>query len=275
MIKPLIILKKKKTYLAAATIIALAIIIIKKAVIPATDTSYHNFEEIKKRGVLVIAVQNDPMSMYVSENDTSGFAYSILKDFAKEKNLCLEIKTANTLEEEINLLELGGCNIIADLIPHTAMTKEKVNLSIPVCISHAVLIQNMDSKSRITRHTQIAGRTITIPKNSPYRTRITNMQKEVQDSVFIHEERGMNTLDIINSMKVSPEALTVCSNHQAEFFKNIFPYITSMKIGFCQKMSIATGIQTDNLSDSINTWLASYMESKRFRELEKQYISKK
>lgn len=274
MIKARKIYKKKRTYLIIFISAALAAIIAKKTIIPASDANYKDYSEIVERGVLVIAVQNDPMSIHISGNDTAGFAYNVVKDFANDKNLKLEIKTTNSLEEEISTLTFGGCNIIADLIPQTEMTNSRIQLSTPLCSGYAVLVQNENSKSKISRHVQMAKRTITVPKDCPYKARIKNMEKEVQDSVFIREERNKSTLTIIGEMENSPEMLTVCNNHQANALQKEFPYITTMKIGFGQNMSLGIDKNSGNLADTLNTWLDGYMKTERYRTLERQYISK-
>lgn len=268
------IYKRKRFYFTMFVILALSAIIAKKIFLPADNSHYKDFDEIKKRGTLVIAVQNNPMSMYINGNDTSGYAYSIIKDFAKEKNLKLEIKVKNSLEKEIRTMNFGGCNIIADIIPQTMETKNKIRLSTPLMKSYSVLIQNRNSSRLITRHQQIAKRTVTIPKDSPYKSRIKNLEKEINDSIFIEESGSMNILDIVKTMETEKDMIAVCGKYQAENLKKDYPYITAMKIGFDQNCSIGTDKSANALADTINTWLKDYMKSESFIKLQKEYSIK-
>ena len=268
------IYKRKRFYFTMFVILALSAIIAKKIFLPAGNSHYKDFDEIKKRGTLVIAVQNNPMSMYINGNDTSGYAYSIIKDFAKEKNLKLEIKVKNSLEEEIRTMNFGGCNIIADIIPQTMETKNKIRLSTPLMKSYSVLIQNRNSSRLITRHQQIAKRRVTIPKDSPYKSRIKNLEKEINDSIFIEESGSMNILDIVKTMETEKDMIAVCGKYLAENLKKDYPYITAMKIGFDQNCSIGTDKSANALADTINTWLKDYMKSESFIKLQKEYSIK-
>lgn len=265
------IYKRKRFYFTVFVVIALSAIIAKKIFLPANDSQYKDFNEIKKRGTLVITVQNNPMSMYISGKDTSGYAYSIIKEFARDKKLKLEIKVKNSLEEEIKTMKFGGCNIIADIVPQTSETKGKIRLSEPVMKSHSVLIQNRNSSKPITRYRQIAKRTVTIPKDSPYKSRIINLEKEINDSVFIDEKGNMNILDIVKAMEKEKEMIAVCEKYQAENLRKDYPYLTAMKIGFDQNCSLGIDKSTKALADTLDIWLRNYMKSDSFLKLQKEY----
>lgn len=267
------IYKRKRFYFAIFVTVALAAIIAKKIFLPAENTLYKDYNEIKKRGTLVIAVQNNPMSMYINGNDTSGYAYSIIKEFAKDKNLKLEIKVKNSLEEEIRTLNFGGCNIVADIVPHTMETKSRIRLSQPITESYSVLIQNRNSAKLITRYLHIAKRTVTLPKDSPYKSRVRNIEKEINDSIFIDESRNLNTLDIVRLMETEKEIISVCDKYQAENLKKDYPYITIMKIGFDQYCSLGIDKSATILADTINTWLNNYRQTESFKKLIKEYLT--
>lgn len=267
------IYKRKRFYFIIFVTAALAAIIAKKIFLPAENTLYKDYNEIKKRGTLVITVQNNPMSMYINGNDTSGYAYSIIREFAKDKNLKLEIKVKNSLEEEIKTLNFGGCNIIADIIPHTAKTKDRIRFSDPITQSHSVLIQNINSSNPITRYRKIAKRTITIPKDSPYKSRIKNLEKEINDSIFIDETSNMNIIDIVKAMETEKDIISVCDKYQAENLKKEYPYITIMKIGFDQYCSLGIDKSATILADTINTWLDNYRQTESFNKLRKEYLT--
>lgn len=265
------IYKQKKLYFIIFVTLGLLAVITKKTFIPEDNSRYKDFNEILKRGTLVIAVQDSPLSMQITGNDTLGFAYQIIRDFATQHNLRIKIKQKNSIEEEIKTLKFGGCNIIADLIPHTEETKNKIAMSVPIISGYAVIVQNKSSKKLITRHTQLAKREIKIPKDSPYKSRISNMEKEVQDSIFINEARDMNIRDIIEEMKDNSGIITICDNHQAEALKKEFPFITTMQAGFMQDFSIGMDKNTTDLADTINSWLTEYMKTERFIQIKEQY----
>lgn len=268
------IFKHKKSSITLMIAMMLGIICAKKVIAPA-DSNYTDFNEIKKRGVLVATLQNDPISYQINENDTTGFQYELIKRFAQHHNLKLEIKTKNNIDEEIHLLQMGGCNIIADHIPHNADIQDLINMSTPLYSTYAVLVQNKSSINYIRNMQELARKRIVLTKSSPYRKRIANMEKEIRDSIFVIEERNMNAADIIRDIDKNQEKMTVCDRHLAESMQTECKNIEYAQVGFEQYVSFGIDKNTPALLDSINSWIEDFKQTKDFERLCSEYFNKK
>lgn len=268
------IFKYKKSSITLFVAMMLGIICAKKVIAPE-DSNNTDYEEIKKRGVIVATMQNDPISYKINEKDTTGFLYELIKRFAAYHKLKLEIKIKNNIEEEIHLLQMGGCNIITDHIPHNKEIKEQINLSTPLYTTHAVLVQNKNSNNFIRDIHQLAKKRIVLTNGSPYRKRIANMEKEICDSIYIIEERNINAADIIRKTDMTEDIMTVCDLQLAESMKSECKNIEYTQIGFDQYVSFGIDKNTPALQDSVNTWIERFKQTKEFKRLCSEYFNQR
>lgn len=272
MIKMKKLLYKKRTYFTIAVVALIVVIISSITIIPQTINRHTDFEDIIKRDTLFVAAQLSPMSVDITGNDTTGYSYTLIKEFARHHGLTLVIKTTDNLKEETEILENGECDIIADIIPHTKETKEMLQLSTPVCNSHAVIMQNKNSTRLVTLPSQLTDREIVMPENSPYKIRIINMEHELQDTISTIEIGEKSLFEIVEKLESNKNAIIICDNLNAKHLKKTNKGIVTMTVGMEQNNSFGLDKKSKVLADSLNTWLTDFMQTKEYERIYKEYF---
>ena len=88
--------------------------------------------EIIKKGKLTVLAENSSTSYFMYKGKKMGFEYDILKLFAKDLGIKLEIKVVHNLDSLITMLRSGEGDIIACNYTITRERKKLINFSKPL-----------------------------------------------------------------------------------------------------------------------------------------------
>jgi membrane-bound lytic murein transglycosylase F len=96
--------------------------------IDASSITYHtdDLTGIKERGVIRMITRNNPASYFMWRGDLMGFEYDLLKQYASEQNLRLEVEVAPPGVEPMDWLEAGRGDVIAAAMTITPERAERV-----------------------------------------------------------------------------------------------------------------------------------------------------
>ena len=101
----------------------------------------YDLPEILKDGKLTVLAENSSTSFFIYRGRKMGFEYELLKEFANELGVELEIKIVNDLDELTQLLNDGEGDIIACNYIATKERCKLIDFSLPTMRSNQVLIQ--------------------------------------------------------------------------------------------------------------------------------------
>ena len=168
----------------------------KTAAVPGID-----LPAILKKGKLTILAENSSTSYFIYRGKKMGFEYEILKEFATEIGVDLEIVTITNLDDVNAMLNRGEGDLIACNYTVTNERSKFIDFTVPFMRTNQVLIQRkpenwetmsadqIDSKL-LTDPTQLAGKTVNVWGKSTYYQRLVNLQQEIGDTIIIHKETG-------------------------------------------------------------------------------------
>lgn len=161
------------------------------------------------------------------------------------------------LEDALQWLDEGRCRLIVGDLPVTAEMRDRLIFVNPVGVDKQVLVQLADTTGNAVR-TQIdlAGKTVYVPKESPYIQRLRNLSHEIGDTIYIIEnaEYSPEQLVILTALGEIPRA--VVNRATAESFRDRYPSLDlSVNISFNQFQSWALAPRDSLLRDSFNLWL--------------------
>ena len=288
-------MKIKKTYLFKILLICLLLLATINCTRIKKDTHYIDIPstsidlgEILKKGKLTVLVENSSTSFFIYRGKKMGFEYEMLKEFANELGVELEIKIVNNLDDLIPMLNNGEGDIIACNYTITRERKKQIDFSLPYIRTPQVLVQRKPEgwekmtaakiNSFLVRDiSELAHKKVHVWKNSSNYQRLIHLQDEIGDTIYIEEEEGLiSTEELIEMVSEGLIDYTVTEENIAKvnnrFFDNlcITTYISvPQKIGFGLRKS------SPLLNAKLDKWLTQFMSKKTFKYIKNKYFDSK
>lgn len=241
--------------------------------------------EIIKRGKLVILAENSSTSYFIYRGKKMGFEYELLKEFAQEIGVDLEVKIITDLDRMDQILNDGEADLVACNYTITKERQDEIDFSIPFLRTSQVLVQRKPdgwekmSKDEIRKKMlvdpiQLANKKIYVWKNSSYAQRLTHLQEEIGDSILIQGENGeVSTEDLIEQVSEGKIDYTVVEKNIAQVNKRFYENIDiNLEISVRQKIGFALRKTSPLLKARINQWLGNYMQKASFKYMKNKYF---
>lgn len=233
------------------------------------------YEEILESGVLRAATEYNSLSYYVDGDTISGFHYDLIQAFAKSKGLEVEIYAEMSFEKRLHGLEEGKYDVIAYSILVTSELKDSILLTEPILLNKQVLVQRkITDKDSSFVHSQLelAHKTLNVVKGSPAILRIHNLGNEIGDTIFINEIDKYGSEQLLAMVAHGDIDYAVCDESIAVASIDSFPQLDiSTDISFTQFYSWGVSKQSPVLLDSLNSWLKTFKEEKKYEKLYRKY----
>ena len=234
-----------------------------------------DYKEIIASGELKVTTEYNSVSYYVKGDSISGFHYELVQAFAKEKGLRLNICPEMKLENQINGINNGTYDLIANSILVTSESKDSLlAFTIPIFVNKQILVQRKEKTDSLFIHNQLelAGKTVYIPHGSAVSYRIRNLSKEIGDTIIVKEIDKYGTEQLMAMVAHGDIDYAVCESGIAETSLPDFPQLDiGTEISFNQVYACGVNKQSPVLLDSLNLWLHNFMQRKAFSDLLHKY----
>lgn len=248
----------------------------KKNVDTATDTAQRNAESHPLPDTLRVATLYSPSSYFLFRDEEMGYDYSLVKQFASDKGMALDLTVAPSLAAMVELLDSGMVDLLAYEVPVTAKYRRRTVPCGPETFTHQVLVQpRKGGEGFITDETQLVGRDVYVEAHSKYLYRMQNLNEELGGGVNIHviDRDTIMAEDLIEMVSEGEVPLTVVDSDIARVNKTYYPDLDiSLPLSFPQRSQWAVARGRSWLADSVNGWLAQESPRKRNAELLKRYF---
>jgi membrane-bound lytic murein transglycosylase F len=241
--------------------------------------------QILKRGKIVVLAENSSTSYFIYRGKKMGFEYEILREFAEEIGVDLEVKTVDNLDEINRLLNEGEGDIVACNYTITKERKEEIDFSIPFIRTSQVLIQRKPdgwesmSKEEIRKKIlvdpiQLARKKIYVWNESSYYQRLLHLQEEIGDTILIQGETGeVSGEDLIEQVSEGKIDYTVVEKNIAQVNRRFFDNIDiDLEISVRQRIGFAIRKTSPLLKARLNQWLGKYMSNASFNYMKHKYF---
>ncbi|MDE6352524.1 MAG: transporter substrate-binding domain-containing protein [Muribaculaceae bacterium] len=254
--------------------IILAVIIVLCFLIKQCTTPSSSSHHWRAGGdTLNVAIELSPTSVKTDGDTLSGFHYEILQDYAKEKNINIQFSGFSNLKSAIEGLKKGQYDLIVSDIPTTAKLKTDYIFTNPIYIDRRVLVRQKTGEAKQFSQISLAGETIYVAAGGPDADRLAGLSREIGDTIHIIEdpEYGPEQLAILVALGEIKQAVVgeEIARHIAEDYPNLD---INNAVSFNQFQSWMTTPKHQELCDSINSWLAKYNKTKRFKNLKSKYL---
>lgn len=240
------------------------------------EISKNDFELIIERDTLRVITLNTSTSYFIYRDIEMGYHYDMIKTFADEHQLELEIIIAKNNQDLYNKLK----NNLGDVIAYDIPIENEMKDSLIYCglnnISHQVLIQRSEKKDTLLKDvTELIGKDIYVLRNSKYENRMKNLNLELGGGINLkHVEKDTIVLeDLIRMVSTGEIKYTVAEDNIARlnhtYFRNID---TQMKVSFDQRTSWAVNNNSVVLADSLNAWYKRMHQEPEYMRFVKRYF---
>ncbi len=239
---------------------------------------------ILERGVLKATTDYNSTNYFVYRGQPMGFHLELLKLFAQNIGVELEIFVTNDLSENIScLMSEGDCNIIAMDLTVTRSRREQLAFTEPHSQTRQVLVQSRPENwyhmrsSEIEDHLvrsqlDLAGKTIYVHKNSSHLVRLRNLMEEIGDTIYIVETEEEPEL-LIEKVANGEIEFTVSDEHVAQVNQTYYANIDiQTPLSFSQNLSWAVRHDTPLLKAAVDEWMVEFKKSRQYANLYHRYF---
>lgn len=258
----------------------------KKNVVGIVEKEHRDLTEILKENKLVILAENSATSYFIYKGQKMGLEYEILKRFAKDIGVQLEVVIIDDLDNIIDDLKAEKADVIACNYTITKERRKQIDFTIPYLHSSQVLIQRKpenwaeEKKKKweeklIREPSQLSRKTVYVWKNSSYYDRLINLQEELGDTIIIKPLDGNiipeKAIEMVSKGFID---YTVVDENVAKINQRYYPDIDA-ELALSIKQRIGFGVRKESplLRKRLDAWLTDFIKTPAFKYIKHKYLS--
>lgn len=239
-----------------------------------------DYPEISQEGILRVVTEYNPTGYFIDGDTILGFQYELCQAIARVSGLEVQMQLEMTLDKSFDLLNRQTVDVIARNIPITTEVKEHYLFTEPIILNRQVLVQRTAAANQgtepIRNQLHLGKKTLYLPKNSPALLRIHNLEHEIGDTIYVHEDELYSDEQLIILVAKGDIDFAVCNQQNAEQLLNQYPEIDiQTDISFTQLESWVMRSDSPVLRDSLNSWLDRLKADGTYKKIHNQYYNKK
>ncbi len=254
---------------------AIGILILTILVQKCTTVTWHIDDERASGDTINVAIEISPMGLSLNGDTLSGFYYDMIRQMAQLHNRPLKIEGFTNLPVTLDRLEKGRYDLVISDMAANKLLRERFLATQPVLLDKQVLVQLPDSTGALPYPSQIslAHDTIYVPADSPFKTRMQHLTREIGDTIYIIDQPPLSAEQLIIMVAIGERPNTVVNRRLADILTRDYPQLdSSVEISFNQFQSWLLNRSDSVLCDTINSWIETYTESKAMKSLQKKYF---
>lgn len=252
---------------------------------PSSSTVDFDFDKIKKRGALIAVVDNSSTSYFIYKGKRMGYEFDLLKRFAEDLGVDLEIKITNDIQGAFAMLDNGRADIMAYHLTVTKERSEMVAFSNELNEVRQVLIQRKPKNWRkmkaheieaslIRNPLDLVGKEILVRQGSAFSSRLESLSDEIGGEINIVEVEGhVDTETLIKQVSDGENIYTVADSDigmiNASYDYNID---AKTEISFPQKIAWAMRKNAPKLKREVDNWLGGMKSRPDFNMIHDRYF---
>ena len=263
----------KKSIKAILPVVA-AIIVIAVTAVSCGHRQHSHLVAAQLPDTLIVGTLYSPTSYFYYKEDTMGYEYERICNFARDKKLATRFVIAHNMEAAIAMLDSGTIDVIAYEIPVTAEYRNRVLSCGIENITHQILVQPR-SDTMVTDVTQLIGRDVYVERNSKYEARLRNLDDELGGGIRIHtvEEDTLIADDLVEMVANGELPLTIVDSDIARLNRTYYNNIDiSLEVSFPQRSAWAVKKGNQWLADTITAWARGEQAKPAYKLILKRYF---
>jgi membrane-bound lytic murein transglycosylase F len=229
-------------------------------------------ERVQAEGVLRVITRNSPATYFQDRNGETGFEYELVKRFADDWGLKLQIETADNLDELFASLSKENGPVLATAgLTATAGRQQAAHFSQPYLqVTPQIIYRN--GQRRPTRPEELIGKRILVLKGSSHAEQLATLQVQFPELAY-EESSDVEVVDLLRMVDEGQIDLTLVDSNELAMNQVYFPNVrVAFDLGESHGLSWAVAPSNDNsLLDEINTFINRAHENGSLQRLKKRY----
>lgn len=182
--------RKKTDFVVIVSIITVAVV---AYVVYFRSTAPRTWQDVEREKTLRVVTSYNSVNYILDKGKPTGFGYDIIKSLADTMNLSLNVTIENSYSQCIAGLSTGVYDLMLDLMPITALSRNEMCMTSYIATSKLVLAQHIpDSLSTsfgfIGNTSQLDSVTVYMAAGSPYSMVLDNLMDETGVDFDVVEE---------------------------------------------------------------------------------------
>lgn len=229
-------------------------------------------ERVKEDGVLRVITRNSPATYFQDRNGETGFEYELVKRFADDLGVKLEIETADSLDELFDQLgkPSGPVLAAAGLVSSEKRTAQ-AKFSHPYLeVTPQVIYRN--GRSRPTNVKGLIGKKIMVLKGSSHADQLAELKKQ-NPTLEYEESDAVEVVDLLRMVDEGQIDLTLVDSNELAMNQVYFPNVrVAFDLGDSrdQRWALAPG-EDNSLLNEVNEFLDKAQKNGTLQRLKERY----
>ena len=266
---------KGKHIIPVALLLLFLFVACKHKVIEQKETA-RDFRQITDSGEINVLTLSGSMSYFIYKGQEMGYEYELLKSFAEEKNLKVNLIIAENEVALIEMLEQGVGDLIACNVPITNIGKERFIYCGRETINEQVLVQRSNKGDTILQDVlDLIGKDIWTIYDSKYYHRLINLNNESGGGINIIaiDPDTISTEDLIEKVSQGEIPYTVSDFDLAKLNKTYHSNVNiDLKISHSQRSAWLVRKNSPELASVLNNWFYINSNTPKHRAITKRYF---
>lgn len=229
-------------------------------------------ERVKEDGVLRVITRNSPATYFEDRNGETGFEYELVKRFADELGVKLEIETADNLDDLFNKLgQPDGPVLAAAGLVSSDNRLSQAKFSHPYLeVTPQIIYRN--GQSRPTTAADLVGKRITVLKGSSHAEQLAELKKQYP-GIEYDESDAVEVVDLLRMVDEGQIDLTLVDSNEMAMNQVYFPNVrVAFDLGDARSQRWAVVAGEDNsLLNEINAYLDKVEKNGTLQRLKDRY----
>ena len=229
-------------------------------------------ERIKEDGVLRVVTRNSPATYFQDRNGETGFEYELVKRFADDLGVKLEIETADNLDDLFSQLgKPSGPVLAAAGLVSSEQRKGQARFSHPYLeVTPQIIYRN--GKTRPTNAAGLVGKRILVLKGSSHAEQLAELKKQYPGLEY-EESDQVEVVDLLRMVDEGQIDLTLVDSNELAMNQVYFPNVrVAFDLGDSrdQRWAVAAG-EDNSLLNEINEFLDKVQKNGTLQRLKDRY----
>lgn len=258
------------------TLYILLIIIILSSCYKAKNKQEEGFYSILTKPSINVIMEYNSIDYFIYKGSPMGFQYELIKTFAKDIGVKVNIKVSNDIENIYTEISNGNADIIACPLGKNEYREKLFHFSVPIDKTSIVLIQRKQTNTDdfISNINDLKGKKVFVISKSTNEDVLKKLNKENNLDLDIISVNNFSTEELIDmvahkeiSYTVSDENIAYTNNLR---FKNIDKTII---LQVEQNLYWGVNKEKTELLHDLNKWLETFVDSYDYRILYNKYYN--
>ncbi|MCT4599750.1 MAG: transporter substrate-binding domain-containing protein [Marinifilaceae bacterium] len=258
------------------TLYLLLIIITLSSCYKVKDKQKEDFYSILTKPSINVIMEYNSIDYFIYKGSPMGFQYELVKRFAKDIGVKVNIKISNDIENIYSEISNGDADIIACPLGKNEYREKLFHFSVPIDKTSIVLIQRKQTNTNdfISNINDLKGKKVFVISKSTNEDVLKKLNKENNLDLDIVSIKNFSTEELIDmvahkeiSYTVSDENIAYTNNLR---FKNIDKTII---LQVEQNLYWGVNKEKNELLHDLNKWLETFVDSYDYRILYNKYYN--